>query len=138
MNAPAYQPTPKSLAGRVIDYLKQHPDVESLDAHEIASTFGEKGTSGISTSLKRVVEAGLLGAERRGNSYRWFLPKPEEAYQPPELKMAFYSEDGSLSVTGCRILEDHVEFSGEQLQQLIAFLTRPRVVLPAVLAHYPV
>lgn len=64
----------------VLAYVRKHP---ACTAEEMAEHFG-KMPNVVSTAAKALWEAGVLGRQRDGKPFRYFLPAPSRAGERPE------------------------------------------------------
>jgi hypothetical protein len=128
-----YRPPSGSTAQSVIAHLEKHGG--TLDGEQIAKKFGGEARN-VSTCLRKAVEAGLLSAERAGQRFVWSLPtkQPQAAAEvatAPPLLIANYN-DGDVVVSGHTENKDgSVTYTRSQVEQFIAHVTRPHIVLPA-------
>jgi hypothetical protein len=135
-----YQPQPRTIPYRAIEFLKTHPAGSELAAAVICEALGTD-TNGFATCMTPAKRAGLVQARKEGRLLMWSLGDgtPEdlpEDYQPDEpLKRAEQSSppvaefnaalwaDGDLVLYGAQLNEDNsVTLNAKQTRTLCQLL----------------
>lgn len=120
-----YSPREGTKAHLALEYFQANPGAR-LTTGEVAAEL-DIAPAGLSTQLLPLVDNGLLGADKNGRGYIYFLPKPSPA-NDGKLQIASWA-DGDVSVEGGTATESGVLYTREQIQQLVDHVTRPHTDL---------
>jgi hypothetical protein len=125
-----YRPPAGSTAEAVVDHLQKHGG--TLDGEQIAKKFGGIARN-VSTCLRKAVEAGILVADREGQRYVWSLPtsQPDAQEDDERLEIANYNDGDVVVIGGTENKDGSVTYTRKQVEQFIAHVTTPHIVLPA-------
>lgn len=121
---PEYAPREGSIPHKVIEHLKRLEPEAMITSAEIVELFN--AGAGMSTQLRKCVDAGLLVAQRSGRSMAYSLPPPTE---PSDGKLVIASwSDGDVMVRGGQAGDDgSVVYTREQMDQLVKHVTQPHI-----------
>jgi transposase-like protein len=127
------RPAPHTIAAKVIAHLEEKGG--RLNREQIAKKFEVAKPQNVPVALRQWIEAGLLATEREGKTTWYSLGVPTveetEAAKSEPLTIGKWN-DGDVTVRGGMQQEDgSVLYSRTQVQQLLADLTQPHLILPA-------
>ncbi len=120
-----YVPREGSVAAQVLAHLHTLPAGSRILARDLAAAIGIDG-KGLSTFLRKAIDAGQLVQEGGGTLSSYGLPAPAHPGDG-KLVIATFS-DGDVSVLGGVLANDgSTMYTREQMTQLVAQMTRPHV-----------
>lgn len=120
-----YIPREGGVAHRCIEHMKTGDPGQAFRSAELADAVGAART-GISTQLRKALDAGLVVITGAGSRTAYSLPAEPEPGDGT-LVIATYS-DGDVSVLGGMLAEDgSIMYTREQVTQLVQQMTRPHV-----------